>query len=359
MINTRYENVEDFLIDNTFQQYCSGENKQCVLYWNNYLLNHPEQTETIMQAKRLFHILVGNKKPLHTQVEKLKTEIEASSLSSPIKKFRLPIWVKTVAALTVMTVGIYWTMQRWKPEPTTIDHSAITYTTANGEKKVLQLTDGSKIILNAGSRLSLEEGFNKSERHVHLTGEAFFDVREDKNKPFIVHTQDFDIRVLGTSFNVKAYPEESTSEAILIEGLIEMHSKRGSENSMIIKPNQKVIVYKAIETPDKTASIRKIKKSPLKEIAIQEVAAEDEQMLLADVAWKENRLEIVDQDFASLKKVLERWYNVEIELNGQQLEDIRFTATFNKEGIEQVLDALKKVQPFNYKIYGKKITIYE
>lgn len=357
MINTKYENVEDFLIDNTFQQYCSGENKQCVQYWNNYLLNHPEQKETIMQAKRLFHILVGNKKPLDAQVSKLKTDIETSSSSSV--KFRLSTWIKTVAALIVLAGGIYWLIQQRQPAPLATSHSAITYTTANGEKKVLELADGSKIILNAGSHLSLEEGFNTNERHVHLTGEAFFDVSEDKNKPFFVHTQDFDIRVLGTSFNVKAYPEESTSETLLIEGLIEMHSKRGSENSMIIKPNQKVILYKTLAVSDKKEPTQKIKKSPLKEIAIQEIASEDGQTLSADVAWKENRLEIVDEDFASLKTVLERWYDVEIELNGQQLQDFRFTATFNKEDIKQVLDALKKVQPFNYKIYGKKITIYE
>jgi transmembrane sensor len=359
MINNKYENVEDFLIDNTFQEYCAGGNEQCIQYWNNYLHKHPEQEGTMMQAKRLYHILVGNKKPLNAQVDKLKADIRALAPMAPVSKFQFSFWIKTAAALIILAGGLLWGIQHTNTKEISSTSADVTYITANGEKKTVELADGSKVTLNAGSKLFMDKGFNVDERHVHLTGEAFFDVSSDKEKPFVVHTQDFDIRVLGTSFNVKAYPEETTSEAVLIHGLIEMKSKRGNENLVILKPNQKVTIYKAEEKMANKESIKKVKKSQLKEIAIQDLEPEEDHLTLPDVAWKENRLEIIDQDFSSLQHVLERWYDVEIQLQDQHLQDYRFTATFNRESIDQVLSALQKVEPFKYTIYGKKITIYK
>lgn len=359
MINNKYENVEDFLIDNTFQEYCAGDNQQCIQYWTNYLHKHPEQEATMIQAKRLYHILVGNKRPLDAQVGKLKADIQALAPIPTITKFQFSFWIKTAAALIILTGGLLWAIQRSSVEGVASQQRDVSYVTANGEKKTIELADGSKVTLNAGSKLFMDKGFNVNERHVHLTGEAFFDVSSNKEKPFIVHTQDFDIRVLGTSFNVKAYPEETTSEAVLIHGLIEMKSKRGNENLVLLKPNQKVTIYKAEEKIEGKESVKKVKKSQLKEIAIQDLEPEEDNLTLPDVAWKENRLEIIDQDFSSLQHVLERWYDVEIQLQDEHLQDYRFTATFNKERIDQVLNALQKVQPFKYKIYGKKITIYK
>ena len=99
---------------------------------------------------------------------------------------------------------------------------------------------------------------------------------------------------------------------------------------------------------------------PIKEIAIENIpVVQSNRVEIPDIAWKENRLEIVDQDFESLRRTLERWYDVEIQLQGEGLKHYRFTATFNKESITQVLAALQKVEPFNYEIYGRKITISE
>lgn len=100
-------------------------------------------------------------------------------------------------------------------------------------------------------------------------------------------------------------------------------------------------------------------KAAVKEIAIQDVAEKVGEDLVADIAWKENRLVLVDQDFSSLKPTLERWYDVDITIEGAALQDYRFTATFSRENIEQVLIALQKVQPFKYEIHGRKITIKE
>lgn len=360
-----YKDVEDFLIDNTFQAYCAESNEQCVRYWENYAMAHPDRQETMQRAKRLYHILAGHKKPMQQQLTSLKGRIAEEEQERKDKlTIRWPRIFQVAAACTLIGFGYLWYTQR-QGEPVQEERlmstNIITYQTKKGEKKEFELLDGTRVVLNSDSRLEVEDAFNDVDRHVNLVGEAFFEVAKDKSKPFFLHTNDFDIRVLGTSFNVKSYPDELLSEALLVEGVIEMKSKGENENSIIVKPNQKVTIYRqAVEDKPKVDLGKKqTVKIALKEIAIQDVAEHKEEELTPDIAWKENRLALVDQDFASLKRILERWYDVDIELDGSKIQHYRFTATFSKESIEQVLNALQKVQPFKYERYGRKITIYE
>ena len=103
-----------------------------------------------------------------------------------------------------------------------------------GTKIHLLLPDGSKVWLNSESRLQYKGKFSDSLREVTLEGEAFFDVVKDKTHPFIVHTSDIDVRVLGTAFNVKSYPKESSIEATLIRGMIQVINKKDAASSKII-----------------------------------------------------------------------------------------------------------------------------
>jgi hypothetical protein len=117
------------------------------------------------------------------------------------------------------------------------------------------------------------------------------------------------------------------------------------KNSVVIKPNQKITIFKnqaeiavARKTNKPTAS-----KLPIKEIAIENIPTiESNTAEIPDIAWRENRLEIVDQDFESLRRTLERWYDVDIQIQNDQLKQYRFTATFSRENIAQVLSALER-----------------
>lgn len=360
-----YKDVEDFLIDNTFQAYCAESNDQCVRYWENYAAAHPEQQETMQRAKRLFHILAGHKKPVQQQLSSFKERIaEEEHVRKEKLTIRWPRLFQVAAACALIGFGYLWYTQREEQavqEDRLMSSHTEVYQTKKGEKREFELPDGTRVILNSDSRLEVEDVFNTTDRHVNLVGEAFFEVAKDKNKPFVLHTNDFDIRVLGTTFNVKSYPDELLSEALLVEGVIEMKSKGENSNSIIVKPNQKVTIYRqaAADKPKVDLGKKNPVKIALKEIAIQDIAEDKTEELTPDIAWKENRLALVDQDFASLKRILERWYDVDIELEGSKIQDYRFTATFSKESIDQVLNALQKVKPFKYEKYGRKITIYE
>jgi len=114
------------------------------------------------------------------------------------------------------------------------------YKTLAGEKRIFILPDKTRVILNAASELVLAADFGKTERSVTLTGEAFFEVSHNKNLPFLVNTNNFQVKVLGTKFNVKAYPHEP-NEATLIQGSIELHLNNSTKKAVLLKPDEKLI----------------------------------------------------------------------------------------------------------------------
>ena len=114
--------------------------------------------------------------------------------------------------------------------------------TAEGSRTHLTLPDGTKVWLNAGSHLSYGKTYNAATREVNLTGEAFFDVARNSQKPFLIHTARIDIQVLGTSFNVKSYPTDRTTEATLIRGSIEVSIKDRPSEKIILRPNEKLVI---------------------------------------------------------------------------------------------------------------------
>lgn len=353
MVDRSLFNVEDFLVDNTFQLYCAGTDKLCIAYWENYIQQHPEQEVVIKEAKRLYVILSGNKKPLNRQMETLKNNMELSNKTLVSNRHSKYLWIKIAAAiLLLLAAGIFY---RSSIKEKSVNQEPVTsFATKGGERKRITLTDGSVILLNARSSLTVKECFNDSRREVNLVGEAYFDVVHNDKKPFQVHTSDFDINVLGTSFNVKAYPEEETSEAVLIKGLIVMESK-GKGSSITMKPSQKVTFYKKRQPVEATRPTRaRALQTP--EIIINHYTKLNDS-IIAEVAWTQDRLEISDQSFMDIKGVLERWYDVEINFTDKEVEKYRFTASFLSENIEQALLALQKAEHFKYEINGKQITI--
>lgn len=361
MIDRSHFNAEDFLVDNTFQLYCAGQDKRCMAFWEAYIKAHPEQIEVIEEAKRLYVILSGNKKPLNTQIDKLKASIESEknlkeevAVVSIRKKYS---WLKIAAAILIVAGVAAFLYTNIHPKETLpIEQEYVShFSSKEGERKKITLSDGSTVLLNFRSSLSLHKDFNKNTREVELIGEAFFDVAKNKDKPFVVHTSDFDINVLGTSFNVKVYPEDATSEAVLIEGLIVMEPKVNEGSSITMKPSQKVTFYKT--KPFLPANQKVISKIPqVQEIAINQYT-QNEDNSIAEMAWTQNRLEIMDESFGDLKNELERWYNVQINFNDKEVEGYRFTATFANKNIKEVLNALQKAKHFNYEIKENQIMI--
>ncbi len=206
-----------------------------------------------------------------------------------------------------------------------------------GVRTKFNLPDGTIGFLNSGSTLKYPVDF-VNKRKVDLVGEAFFDVTHDKQHPFIVHTPNLNIKVLGTSFNVIAYKNEYKEEVILNNGRVDITSIEGEEIT-VLQPNQKLVLNTQNSKFDKS-----------------EVEA------IQYVGWTEGKLVFRNEGLKLVAERLGRWYNVEIEIQDTELLKYAFRATFIDEPIEEVLKLLALTAPLSFQEQPRMViddNIYE
>ena len=159
----------------------------------------------------------------------------------------LTVFSKVAAILLICLGSVYFIYEKAKPNGH-VEQAIVKNTdwqtkqTNKGAKSTIFLQDGTKVILNADSKLRFPKSFSGATREIYLTGEAFFDVAHNAAMPFIIHTDKMNIKVLGTEFNVKSYPEDSAYETTLIRGSIEVTLKDRPSDRIILKPKEKLIV---------------------------------------------------------------------------------------------------------------------
>jgi transmembrane sensor len=220
-----------------------------------------------------------------------------------------------------------------------------------GSKSNVVLPDRTTVKLNAGSHLTYDKDYGNKNREVNLSGEAYFDVVKNKEKPFIIHTKKIDIKVLGTTFNVKSYPGEST-ETSLVKGSIEVTFKSNPTRKIVLKPNEKLIVSDKKESSNFART-----PSPEPNVAISHLNYARKDSTIIETAWVQNKLVFKAETFKDLAQELERWYNVSIQFSDAETENLQFTGTFENETIQQALNALQLSGSFYYSITDGKIII--
>lgn len=231
--------------------------------------------------------------------------------------------------------------------------------TRPGSKSKVELPDGSMVWLNAGSKLTYNKDFGKELREVTLEGEGYFDVVKMKEKPFVIYTSSINIKVLGTVFNVKAYPEDKQTEASLIRGSIEVTIKNRPSDKIILSPSEKLVVQNGIAKKEervKKTEQQQVNPAPL--VLVNKLRYSPVDSTLVETAWVDNRLVFRDEAFESLAVRLERWYDVSITIDDQLIKQARLNGTFQSESVTQALDALKETITFRYEKSGNKIIIH-
>ena len=196
-----------------------------------------------------------------------------------------------------------------------------------GEIKNLTLTDGTDVWLNSGSILKFSNRFGKTNRHVIVDGEALFKVVKDNKNPFTVSLGNSKVIVHGTTFNVKGYSTDDKYEVVLIEGSVEYVN---SLKNIFIEPGERITEIKASGY-----------------LVVDRVDPENY------TSWKENKLRFYDTPFEEVLREIGRKYNVTFEIKNRDLLNLKYTATFIDESIEEVMQMLKTVSPITYKIINR------
>jgi ferric-dicitrate binding protein FerR (iron transport regulator) len=236
-----------------------------------------------------------------------------------------------------------------------------------GSRASFSLSDGTKVILNAGSRLTYDNRFGINDRVVQLEGEGYFKVAKDAEKPFIVKTSHLNVLALGTAFNVKAYSDDKTIETTLVEGSVKIEEISGKSRTevLVLKPNQKLIFFKEdSRSVDKIASTNENIKNNTKPLQVQKAIAiprlvKENVNVEPVISWKENRWIFEKQSLSQIAVELERKFDVQIIIETERLKSFTFTGTILAEPIDQVLEVMSVSAPINFKIKGRLVTLSE
>ncbi len=209
-----------------------------------------------------------------------------------------------------------------------------TLQTPKGGEYSLILADGSKAWLNADSKLKYPISFSDSERKIFLEGEAYFEVTTNKNKPFIVHTNGYDITVLGTSFNVMAYNNEKHIATTLLEGSVKINQTE-LNNTIYLTPGQQAILNK--------------------DSNIIETATVDTYQY---ISWKDGLFVFKSEPLASIANKFSRWYNCEIQFTDESIKNTKFTGTLNKHtSLGDLLNTISQTCLINFSVNANNVLI--
>jgi transmembrane sensor len=255
-----------------------------------------------------------------------KAQLNTAEASAPFqpKRFYLrPYWWAAAASLLLVAAGLWW----WA-SPHGAGAATEIYATEAGETRTVNLPDGSTAVLNASSQLAYSTVGN--ERRASFSGEAFFSIASNPDRPFVVSANGTDTRVMGTAFNLRAYPEEPTVEVEVKEGKVELAGPSAVE---------------AILLTAKERGICKPKQGKLYKVPSENLHA---------LAWHTNDLQFTAEPFGQAMLELERYYRIDLELTNEQLADCLYNGAFSSGNIEQLLTNLELVFGFKVSKVGER-----
>ncbi|TDO03254.1 FecR family protein [Sunxiuqinia elliptica] len=292
------------------------------------LAQDKKQEELFMELKSLW---------LRTSIQntKIDEDAEFNEIWRKVKKGRKKVLNTTLkvafryAAILIVVIGLSGAVGYFISQGNLENKYSQTqqFMATKGSVSVIELADGTKIWLNSDSKLSFRENHKKKERQATLIGEAYFQITHREDFPFIVKTGKLIVRDLGTTFNIKAYPEDNFIETSLVEGEADILSNEGSR-ILSLTPGESALYLKE----ENRMELRSLSSHVLS-------------------AWRDGKFVIRDERLEDIFNELSRWYGVEFKFENEALRDYRFTGNIKKTTTAQhVLKVLKAATDFDYKI---------
>ena len=306
------------LLHKYFKGDTSVEEEKLILNWVD---EAEENRKTLQKERMLFDIA------LFTDAKKQKRE-RAVTGTRILTMLR---WSARIAAIIVVVLSLGYL---WKDYQYDKVAQVQTVSVPAGQRAEITLADGTKVWLNAQSKLTYASNFGRTDRNVELDGEAYFEVAKNKEIPFNVNTEMNQVRVVGTHFNVCAYKGTHEFETTLMEGIVDIYLKGSEEPVARLTENE---VFTLVGTKYKKTSL----------------ANTDY------LRWKEGLYCFDDAPFNTILAKLEKYYKVKIIVQNPKVLDYRCTGKFkDQDGIEHVLKVIQKDHKFKYKVNEERDSIY-
>lgn len=246
-------------------------------------------------------------------------------------------WLQVAAMFFVLLGAGFYFRRNYTAKPR-LPETFTEIRAVKGVKKEITLQDGTTVFLNSGSSVFVSSRFGQKNRTVKLTGEAFFHVHRDVTRPFIIHTGTLATTVLGTSFDINAYPEDELVKVTVATGKVKVEGTGKSGKPDLFA---KGLIHNQALVYNKVKDTHQIKISNADSIS----------------SWRSNHLIFDNASYEEIARILSRWYGVEVELDAPNHDSRRYTLSFNNEKADKVLGVLSTLTGMNYTMQGKKVII--
>ncbi|GAB3880522.1 FecR family protein [Spirosoma agri] len=362
MKDYQFFEFDDFLEDVAFRRWVFHPLPQDDGFWKQWLVDHPEKEAIVDRARQQLLTIKGNL-PLLSEDhidQKVAQLIRQAQASQPLEENQSPIirrlshsWYYMAASVALL-LGLFWLYpSRLTPEPSGYTHllekatqPLLEIQNAGRSPKQVRLADGSVVVLYANSRLSYPKQFTASKREVYLTGEAFFQVQKDPDRPFLVYANELVTKVLGTSFFVKAYEDDKNVLVTVRTGKVSVFAQTDKQSSvqkvsrelggMILTPNQQATLMR-----DDNRLVRSLVAKPLRV---------DNQILTNAFVFKQTPI-------ADVFAALERAYGVDIVFDEALMANCTLTARLDDESLYKKLGWICAGTESSYEVVDGQIII--
>ncbi len=353
--------VADFLLDDSFIQWAQGISDRNAIFWLSFVKKYPEKEDIFYQAKNLASSVeikpyrdisddeVANLVQLIAEkTYLLQSEDEQIDEATPL--FRKQ-WLRIAATLIMISaLGLLFYRSYFPSKQEALQISTITQTNRKSKPVLIRLPDNTSVVLKPGSKISYNSTFNNVKREVCLNGEAFFEVSKNKQKPFIVYSDELVTKVLGTSFLIKALKGSEKYSVTVNTGRVSVFHKSYANTKIIeaktvndlegkgvlVKPNEEVDFYRNDD--------RLIKKN-----------LEQPSILSEEVT--RTSLNFVDTPFSEVVKALKKSYDIQISYDKKRMASCPLTASLTHQSLYEKLRLICNAVEADYKIVEGEIVI--
>lgn len=334
---TYKEEIDELIIDSLTQS-ITAHNAQRLLEWRNA---SPENEAYFRQIQDIWFSLSVGQSPRFSRIDaeagyqEFLRRVEAAqgpaSLPATHSHFR---WIRYAAAVVLLAACTYWAY--WQGNIHAFDENyPVRIEAPAGSHTLATLPDGTKVRLAGGSYLLYSPRFGADDREVTLTGEGYFEVAHNEEVPFLVHSPNLEVRVLGTKFNFRNYPEDKQAIVTLTEGKVNLHNLI-AHSQQVMRPGEQAILNKQ----DGTLTLHKLSRKDRSQYSVGTLSFDE--VPLEDVL-----------------KALARRYGTEFIVRREEVKKLPFYGEFDTDALslEQVMELLSSTRQIRYHIIGKQVIL--